>query len=127
MNKPTSLISMPEVLGIFLALTLLFSSPGQAATYTVTSTNNSGSGTLRQAIQDANSSGGLDTIDFNISGPGPHTISLTSALNNITSPVVIDATTEPDYVDQPVIYLDGSSAGAADGLHLGAGSGQRHW
>jgi len=106
-----------------LLVSLFLSSIGQAATYTVTSTNNSGNGTLRRAIEDANTSGGLDSIEFSIPGSGPHTILLTTKLDDITSPVVIDGTTEPDYVDQPVIYLDGSSAGASDGLHLGAGSG----
>jgi len=46
-----------------------------AATITVTNTNDSGAGSLRQAISDATSG---DTIDFNLSGC-PCTIALTSA------------------------------------------------
>ena len=45
-----------------------------ATTYTVTSTADSGAGSLRQAITDANASLGLDTIAFNITGSGVHTI-----------------------------------------------------
>ena len=36
----------------------------QAATFTVMNTNDSGAGSLRQAIADANTAGGADTIDF---------------------------------------------------------------
>ena len=39
---------------------------GTLATYTVTNTDNSGSGSLRQAISDANTNGGTDSIVFNI-------------------------------------------------------------
>lgn len=52
--------------------------PVVAATYTVTNTNNSGAGSLSQAIDDSNSNSGHDIIDFNIPGTGPHTISSTS-------------------------------------------------
>ncbi len=43
------------------------------ADFTVTNTNDSGAGSLRQAILDANASMGLDTIAFDITGPRrPH-------------------------------------------------------
>ena len=45
-----------------------------AATFTVINTNDSGTGSLRQALLDANGNPGLDTIAFNIPGAGPHTI-----------------------------------------------------
>src|SRR6476660_3159381 len=64
----------------------------QAASFTVTNTNDSGAGSLRQAMLDANASSGADIISFNISGAGIHTISPTSALPTITDPVVIDGT-----------------------------------
>ncbi len=41
---------------------------GELATYTVTNTNDSGAGSLRQAILDANANAGLDTISFSITG-----------------------------------------------------------
>lgn len=40
-----------------------------AATFTVTSTGDSGAGSLRQAIADANANSGADVIDFNLSLP----------------------------------------------------------
>src|SRR6267378_3823963 len=61
------------------------------ATYTVTSTATTNAlGTLRRAINDANSTPGFDTIMFNIPGAGLHTINLTSALPAIMYPVMID-------------------------------------
>ena len=50
----------------------LFAASGalSAITYTVTSTADSGAGTLRQAILDANANPGADTIAFNIVGIG---------------------------------------------------------
>ena len=98
--------------------------------YTVNSTADPGVGgcdatecTLREAINAANSSGGTDTINFNIPGPGPHTISPTSALPTITDPVIIDGTSEPDFAGSPIIELDGGGAGTfVDGLTITAGS-----
>ena len=42
------------------------------ATYTVTNNSDSGTDSLRDAIDKANSNPGLDTINFNIPGTGPH-------------------------------------------------------
>ena len=64
------------------------------AAYTVTSVADSGSGTLRQAINAANANPNLDTIVFNIPGPGPHTITPATRLPTITSPVIIDGYTQ---------------------------------
>ncbi len=66
-----------------------------AATFTVTNTNDSGAGSLRQAIIDANAAAGLDSIAFAISGSGVRTILPASPLPPITSPVVIDGYTQP--------------------------------
>ncbi len=52
-----------------------------AATFTVVNTNDSGTGSLRQAILDPNAGAGGDTIAFNISGPVVHTISPKGKLN----------------------------------------------
>jgi hypothetical protein len=92
------------------------------ATFTVTNTNDSGVGSLRQEILNANAAAGTDTIDFNIVGAGVHTINLTSALPTITDQVTIDGTTEPGYSGSPLIRLDGNGAGASSGLVLGTGS-----
>ena len=79
--------------GVGLGL-LLAAASTLANTYTVTTTADSGAGTLRQAILDANANAGPDTIAFNIAGSGVHTITLASALAPITSPVTIDGYTQ---------------------------------
>ncbi|HKI19981.1 MAG TPA: Ig-like domain-containing protein, partial [Isosphaeraceae bacterium] len=65
------------------------------ATFTVTSTGDSGPGTLRQAIVDSNVQAGPNTIDFNIPGTGVQTIAPISALPAITTPVTIDGYSQP--------------------------------
>jgi hypothetical protein len=69
----------------------------RAATFTVTNTNDSGPGSLRQAILDANAAPGADTIAFNIPGAGVHTISPLSPLSALTDDagVRIDGYTQP--------------------------------
>ena len=59
------------------------------ASFTVTNTNDSGTGSLRQAITDANAMTGADTITFDIAGDGPHTIQLTQALPALSQSVDI--------------------------------------
>lgn len=66
-----------------------------ATTYTVTSTADTGPGSLRQAILDADASPGPDTIAFNIIGSGVHTIVPATALPPITEAVTIDGYTQP--------------------------------
>jgi hypothetical protein len=63
----------------------------------VNSTGDSGSGTLRQAVLDANAAAGADTITFSILGSGPHTITLSSPLPPITDDLAIDGSTQPGY------------------------------
>jgi Domain of unknown function (DUF4347) len=101
------------------------------ATFNVTNTNDSGAGSLRTAITSANAAGGIDTINFAIAGAGLHTINLTSALPTITGAVTIDGYTEAgssvntlSVGDNAVltIELNGTGAGGANGLTLGAGS-----
>jgi hypothetical protein len=94
----------------------------QAAAFVVSSTGDSGAGTLRQAILDANASGGLDTISFSILGAGVHTITPLTPLPAVTDPVIIDGTTQPGFAGQPLIEINGTSAGANAGLRLTAGN-----
>ena len=96
-----------------------------AATYTVTSTNDSGPGSLRQAILDANASPGADLINFAIPGSGVQTISPQSPLPPITEAVTIDGYTQPGAVCSswpysPLIELDGTNAGRSNGLTIAA-------
>jgi titin len=93
------------------------------ATFFVRNTNDSGPDSLRQVITDANSTPGLNTIDFNIDGSGVQTISLVSALPVITNPAIIDGTSQPGFSGTPLIVLDGTSAGAGvNGLTITAGN-----
>jgi uncharacterized repeat protein (TIGR01451 family) len=95
--------------------------PAVAMTFLVTSPNDSGPGSLRQAIIDANANPGADTINFFIPGTGPHTINLLSPLPAITEALTIDATTQPGFAGTPIIELNGSGAGAgANGLNITA-------
>jgi hypothetical protein len=52
-------------------------------------------GSLRQAILDANANAGADTIAFNITGSGVHTITPLTALPTLTDAVTIDGYTQP--------------------------------
>jgi len=90
------------------------------ATYTVTTTADTGAGSLRQAIINANANPGADQIHFNIAGTAPFTIAPASALPAITDPVVIDGTTQVGWVGTPVIELNGANAGVDSGLRLTA-------
>src|SRR3989442_5833254 len=72
---------------IFLGDNSILTRRAQAAGFVVTNTNDSGAGSLRQAILDANANGSgvVDTITFNISGGGVKTIIPSSALPAITT------------------------------------------
>src|SRR2546430_12805199 len=72
------------------------------ATFTVTSAADTGAGSLRQAILSANATPGVDTIAFRI-GTGLQTIAPLSALPAIKDPLTLDATTQPGYVNKPLI------------------------
>src|SRR5437899_604004 len=60
------------------------------ATFTVTNVGDSGIGSFRQAILDANSHAGMDIIAFSISGTGIHTITPASEFPPITDPLFIN-------------------------------------
>ena len=93
------------------------------STFTVTNVNDSGSGSLRQAIISSDSSSGstVNTINFDIGTGGVATIALKSGLPAITHPVVIDGTTQPGTGTTPGIVLNGASAGkSTDGLTVQA-------
>lgn len=98
--------------------------------YTVTNTNDSGAGSLRWAIEQANANAGTDTINFAISGGGIHTIPPTSALPVITEPVIINGLSQegascaswPPTQPTLLIELNGTNAGSSsNGLSVAAG------
>jgi hypothetical protein len=117
---------------LFVALCCLgLGLTARAETFPVTNTNDTGAGSLRQAITEANANPGADTISFDIAGAGVHTISPASALPTITDPVIIDGYTQPGASENTLaesddanllIELEGSSAGFASGLRISAGS-----
>ncbi|HEV7428831.1 MAG TPA: Calx-beta domain-containing protein [Thermoanaerobaculia bacterium] len=86
----TSVKTRPAVSRGLFALLMLLATSASASTFVVNSTLDSGAGTLRQAIIDANAAAGIDTITFAIPGAGLHTISPASNLPNITEGVIID-------------------------------------
>src|SRR5262252_1102809 len=77
------------VLGVSIATTL------GAATFTVTNTDDSGAGSLRQAILDSDANPGSNTIAFNIPGSGVHTITPSLPLPFLYGPLLIDGYTQP--------------------------------
>ena len=90
--------------------------------FVVTNANNHGTGSLREAITNANATPGADKIVFNIPGPGVKVINLLTSLPEITGPVVIDATTQPGYAGAPLIEIDGTNVPFASGLVITAGN-----
>jgi hypothetical protein len=103
-------------------------------TFVVTNTNDSGDGSLRQAILFANQSNSPppDTIQFDIPGTGPFVITPLTGLPAITHPTIIDGYTQPGASVNTatqgdnatiLIQLDGSQAGftGANGLTIEAG------
>jgi hypothetical protein len=73
----------------------------------VTNTNDSGAGSLRQAVEDAKNNAGPDTIVFDIPGPGPHTITPSSGFG-LPAQTIVDGYTQP--LSAPNTLLEGSNA-----------------
>src|ERR1041385_5123691 len=101
------------------------------ADFEVTTTQDAGFGSLRQAIADANDNPGADRIVFNIPGDGVQTIRPLTALPVITEPLVVDGYTQPGSSvntlsngDNAIllIQLDGVNLGfASAGLQIAGG------
>ncbi len=105
----------------------------EAQKIVVTNTNDSGAGSLRQAILDANANPGADTITFNIPGAGVHTITPASPLPAITDQVLVDGYTQPGASrntlangDNAVllIELNGTVIGGSSGLTFRASNSE---
>jgi Secretion system C-terminal sorting domain len=99
-----------------------------AATFTVTNTNDTGPGSLRQAILDANATPGPDDIVFNIAGTGPFVLAPGSGgLPSIDEAVTINGYSQPGATQGSMatrvlqIVLNGAAAGVgASGLTVNA-------
>ncbi len=110
--------------GIYPNFTMVFNPTNVTLTAlndVVTNTLDSGVGSLRQAIIDANNAPAQFNILFNIptmdahynSSTGVYTISPASALPTIANTITINATTEPGYSTRPIVELNGASAGSS--------------
>src|SRR5215207_628952 len=122
---------------VVASIGVLAAKPAHASTITVTTTDDSGAGSLRQGIEDANSpaNSGADTIEFNIPATdtgcnatsGVCTISPSSALPLITDPVIIDGYSQPgarantlSVGDDAVLKIELSGPEALNGLKIEA-------
>ena len=90
--------------------------------FPVTTTADSGPGSLRQAILDSNlATGASNVITFAIPGEGVHSIMPSSPLPTISNAVLIDGWSQPGFAGAPLIALESQSAGSTDSL-LSAGA-----
>lgn len=113
-------IKVAVVLALLGVLSALTAGPARAADFAVTTTADSGAGSLRQAILDANATDGADRITFDL--PTTRIMAPTSELPQITSPLTVDGTTQPGYAGKPLVVLSGASAGeGAFGLDIRSG------
>ena len=118
---------------IFLTILIVYlgNSYAYSAEFIVTSTNDDGLGSFRQAILDANARVGMDTVSFDIPGLGPHEIQPFSEFPEITDPVIIDGYSQPGTVMNSAavgtnavlqIIIDGSLIkGEVNGITISAG------
>jgi hypothetical protein len=79
-----------------------------------TSLADSGPGTLRQALLDANAAPDDNEIHFEFPGQPPYSIHLLSPLPPLSDTVMLDGTSQPGFLLSPVVELDG--AGPAQGF-----------
>ncbi|WP_340105580.1 T9SS type A sorting domain-containing protein [Rhodohalobacter sp. 8-1] len=100
---------------LILTLSLITSlSYGQI---TVTNTDDSGTGSLRWAIDQANANPDASEIEFDIPGSGPHIIQPQTEYASFSAPINIDGMSEPDYtLGTPAIVIDGSQIEDGAGL-----------
>ncbi len=98
--------AMATLLLLALLFPLLSAPAVSAAALTVTNSNDSGPGSLRDAITQANGGTGA-LITFAISG----TITLTSPLPHLATSMTIDGASAPAYAGSPVVTIDGSNGG----------------
>ena len=91
---------MRRFLALFFGVSAGLAATASAATFTVTNTNDSGVGSLRDSITQANTAVGADTIAFNVSGAGCSgggvcTITPASQLPEVTGTTLIDGFSQP--------------------------------
>ena len=109
-------------LGKALLGLLVLTQAALAGTFTVTTTDDSGPGSLRQAILDVNATPGPHAVVFNIPGPDPSTVHSIAPLNGlpeILNKVVIDGYSQPGSSPNTLQWgNDASLKIRLDGIHL---------
>jgi hypothetical protein len=88
--------------------------------FVVYNTDDSGPGSLRQAVLDGNDAPDENMIIFQLSGSGPHVINLESPLPAITSPTILDGWSQSGSNAAPIVEVVGQS-NAFDGLVFQSG------
>jgi uncharacterized repeat protein (TIGR01451 family) len=118
-NKKSTLITGLIIIASIFLSSLLFVPKTLATSFVVTTNTDSGAGSLRDAMDQAEANPGLDAISFNLPS-GQTLIQPLSPLPALTEAIIIDATTQPGYVDSPIIEISGISAGNSDvnGINL---------
>ena len=126
-------IRVNALIAFFFIFVFGFSNLSFSDTFVVTNTSDSGAGSFCQAIIDANTNAGSDTIVFNIPGTdanynaalGVWTISPVSELPSLTDDsTFVDGKTQSDFFGSdanpngPEIEISGLNAGAASGITI---------
>lgn len=96
-KKMRSRMSSPVAKAAVVLILLMVAASAHSLTFTVMNVNDSGAGSLRQAITDSNNNGpGPNLINFNITpGVAPFIILPTTQLPTITVPVTINGLSQP--------------------------------
>jgi len=104
---------------ILLLFFLSFIATGKvmAATFTVTNLSDSGPGSLRQAILDANANPGPDVINFTAVGT-INVLTQLPALSDATGGTIIEGTSTPGYSGIPLVILSGPGTSSFSGLRI---------
>jgi hypothetical protein len=82
--------------------------------------------TLRAALEETNAHWGADTIHFNLPA-GNTSISVTYPLPWIDGNLILDGTTQPGFVDEPLIHLQWAPTRPVTGHENGLGIGGPDW
>lgn len=85
-------------------------------------TEDSGQGSLRQVISNANAIAGTDTVHFELTGAATYTIQPLTVLPTIADPLTIDGTTQAGFGGSPIVELNGVNLPGDPGLRITAGT-----
>ena len=133
----TRLLALGVSVLAFTISGVMLAKPAHANAFTVTNTNDSGAGSLRQAILAANANPGADAINFDLPDTendnpitGAEIISPSTALPIITGPVTIDGYSQPGARENTrstgaidaviLVELNGSNVERGSGLGIEA-------